>query len=259
MNPLNAVTTEELGEGIVRITMRDEQSKNTFSDAIIDGLATQFERIAGREDCKVVILTGYGNYFASGGTQEALLYLSEGKGTFAEISARKGATGTNLYSLALECPVPVISAMQGHGVGGGFVMGLFADFVVLARESLYTTNFMKYGFTPGMGATFIVPEKLGPVLGGELLLTAKSYYGAELQKRGVPFPVVPRSEVPDHALELARSLAEKPRLSLVTLKAHLVRGIRAQLADVIERELTMHATTFEQPEVRERIKVLFGN
>ena len=51
--------------------------------------------------------------------------------------------------------------MQGHGIGGGFVVGLFADFVILSRESVYSTNFMKYKFTPGMGATYIVPKKIG--------------------------------------------------------------------------------------------------
>lgn len=66
-------------------------------------------------------------------------------------------------------------------------MDLFADFVILSKESIYTTNFMKYGFTPGMGATFILPQKLGISLAEEMLLAAKTYRGEELQKRAIPF------------------------------------------------------------------------
>lgn len=255
----NVVTLQEVQAGIALVTMQDHASKNTFSNALIRGLGDTFEAIRNEPRYKVVILTGYDNFFCSGGTQESLLYLSEGKGTFTDIAESSGKTGTSLYSLALNCPIPVISAMQGHGIGGGFVMGLFSDFVVLSRESIYTTNFMKYGFTPGMGATLVLPQKLGLPLAQEMLMMAKTYYGEELQKRGVPFPVVPRAEVVAYALEQARVLAEKPRLSLVTLKDHLVAGLREKLPTFIEQELVMHKKTFNQPEVRERIKSLFGN
>jgi polyketide biosynthesis enoyl-CoA hydratase PksI len=117
---------------------------------------------------------------------------------------------------------------------------------------------MKYGFTPGMGATYIVPKKLGISLAEELLLTAANYRGAELEKRGVPFPVLPREQVMSHALELAQQLAEKPRFSIITLKDHLVAPLRAELPRVIEQELAMHRKTFHQEEVKERIISLFG-
>ena len=134
---------------------------------------------------------------------------------------------------------------------------LFADFVILSRESVYTTNFMKYGFTPGMGATYIIPKKLGISLGEELLLNAGNYRGADLEKRGVPFPVYARSEVPGQALQLARQIAEKPRLSLMTLTAHLVAPVRQELPAIIAQEVAMHDQTFHQPEVKERIIPLF--
>ena len=245
----DVVLLQDLDTGVVQVKMQDKAHKNTFSPELMRGLGEAFETVKRREDCKVVILTGYDSYFASGGTREALLSLSEGKGKF---------TDTNLYSLALDCPIPVISAMQGHGVGGGFAMGLFSDIVILSRESLYTTNFMRYGFTPGFGTTLILPRKLGICLAEEMMMSAKNYYGEELQKRGVPFPVLPRSEVMEYALDLARTIAEKPRVSLVTLKDHLVAELREQLPRFVEREVAMHEATFHQPEVRENILALFG-
>ncbi len=107
---------------------------------------------------------------------------------------------------------------------------MFADFPILSRESIYTTNFMKYGFTPGMGATFILPRKLGITLAEEMMIVARTYRGEELQRRGVPFPVLPRAEVAAYAFDLAKDIAEKPRISLVTLKDHLVASLRTGLA-----------------------------
>jgi len=245
----SVIDFHEIEPGIALITMQDREHKNTFSEQFVLGMMESFERIRSRSTYKVVILTGYDTYFASGGTQEGLLSIYEGKVEFTDV---------NIYSLPLNCEIPVIAAMQGHGIGGGFVLGLFSDFVILGRESVYTTNFMKYGFTPGMGATFILPEKLGICLAEELLLNAANFRGAELEKRGIPFPVLPRAEVLDHALQLARQVAEKPRVSLITLKDHLVKRIRDRLPEVIEQELAMHEKTFHQEEVKDRIMTLFG-
>jgi polyketide biosynthesis enoyl-CoA hydratase PksI len=245
----SVIDLQEIEPGIVQVRMQDRANKNTFSGELIEGLIRSFEAIGHESTYKVVILTGYDNYFASGGTKEGLLAIHEGLAKF---------TNNNIYSLALDCKIPVISAMQGHGIGGGFVMGLCSDFVILSRESVYTTNFMKYGFTPGMGATFIVPKKLGFSLAEEMLLNGGNYRGAELEKRGVPFPVLPREEVLPYAVELARQLAEKPRFSLITLKDHLVASLREELPGFIEKEVEMHEKTFHQSGVKERINTLFG-
>ncbi len=248
--PESVVVVRDASDGVLEIRMQDRANRNTFSTELAEGLMDAFRRVAGRPEYRVVILTGYDSYFASGGTKEGLLLLSAGKGKF---------TDRDFYSLALHCPIPVIAAMQGHGIGGGFALGMFADFPILSRESVYTTNFMKYGFTPGMGATFILPRKLGISLAEEMMMVARTYRGEELQKRGIPFPVLPRAEVMEHALELAATLAEKPRISLVTLKDHLVGPLRAGLPEVIDQELVMHEKTFHRPEVKDRIESLFGN
>lgn len=245
----SVVHLHEVEPGIVQITMEDRENKNTFTEALSFGLMKAFKHIDETPEYKVVILTGFDTFFCSGGTQEGLLALSNGEGKFTDFA---------LYSLPLDCKVPVISAMQGHGIGGGFILGMFADFVLLSRESVYTTNFMKYGFTPGFGSTFILREKLGLPLSQEMLMKAANYRGAELQERGIAFPVYPRSEVLEEAYKLARQLAEKPRVSLITLKDHLVADIREKLPEVVEKEVAMHDKTFHQPEVKERIQSLFG-
>jgi polyketide biosynthesis enoyl-CoA hydratase PksI len=244
----DVVVLSEPADGVVQITMQDQLSKNSFSKELMAGIADAFQRIKNDQRYKVAILTGYENYFCCGGTKEELVAIYKGEMNFRELE---------FFTLPLECEIPVISAMQGHGIGGGFVFGLYSDHSILGKENIYATNFMKYGFTPGMGATLMAPLRLGEVIGNEMLYSAESYRGGELKERGVPLKVVPKSEVLNEAMRLAQSMAEKPRLSLVTLKEHLTAGIKARLPAIISKELEMHEITFHQREVAERIESFF--
>ncbi|BBB93450.1 MAG TPA: polyketide synthase [Methylomusa anaerophila] len=251
-NPMTeaAVDFREVEPGIVQLTMQDRVNKNTFSYELVTGLFQAFESIQANPNYKAVVLTGYDSYFASGGTKEVLLDIYEGKMKF---------TDHNIYSLALDCKIPVIAAMQGHAIGAGWSMGMFCDLIVMSRESIYTSNYLKYGFTPGAGATLIFPEKIGISLTQEILYTGNNFYGSELQSKGIPFPVLPRKEVLPYALQLAKTLAEAPRETLIALKDLMVEPIREKLSLAFAREVQMHEKTFvNQPEVKERIQSLYG-
>lgn len=249
----NVVSLEYIKEKIALIRMHDEKNKNTFTEELISGIIECIEEAENNQNCKCIVMTGFGNYFATGGTKDALLAIQEGRNSF--LDATSG--GKNVYSIPLTCKIPVIAAMQGHAIGGGLAMGLFSDFVFLAREGVYTASFMKYGFTPGFGSTCIFPEKLGLVLGTEFLMSAKTYRGAELENRGVPFEIYPRNQVLNKALEFAELLVEKPRKSLELLKARLTEEIREKLPKAVEKELSMHDETFHLPEVKENILKLY--
>ncbi|WP_166923272.1 polyketide synthase [Flavobacterium poyangense] len=243
------VSIKEITNDIVQITMQDKESRNTFSKELIEGLKLAFAGIKQKQEYKVVILTGYDSYFSCGGTQDELQQIYDGKLKFTEL---------DFFTAPIECDIPVIAAMQGHAIGGGLVFGCYADFQILGKENIYTANFMKYGFTPGMGATYMLPLRFGSVLGAEMLFTAESYRGGELQERGVSLQVVPKKEVVAEAIVLAKKLAEKPRLSLVTLKKHMTSKIKVHLKEIFEQELEMHEITFQQSQVKENINALFG-
>ncbi len=236
--------------GVAALAMEDREGSNTFTLALVTALFERFAEVAADPGLKVVVLHGYESVFCAGGTLGELLEIADGTRSFDD----KG-----FYRLLLDCPLPVIAAMQGHAMGGGFVFGLYADVVLLAREALYGTNFMKYGFTPGMGATLVVPHKLGPALAAEMLFSARAYHGGRLAERGVPFPVLPRAEVVPQALALAAELADKPRPALTLLKARLTAELRARLPEAVAEERRMHEATFAAPEIRARIAARFGN
>lgn len=222
-------------EGILVIRMEDRQAKNMFSKAFVEGVEEVFAHIKTSSAYKAVILTGYDSYFACGGTQESLLAIQEGKEKF---------TDARIYQLAMECEVPVIAAMQGHGLGGGWTLGMFADFVVMSEQSRYVSPYMDYGFTPGAGATLILPRQLGVDLANESLLTARPYTGTQLRDRGLLLPVSSRGEVLPTAMALAKQIAQMPRSRLVRFKQKLTRSVLAVVDETYRRELAMHDQTF---------------
>ncbi len=236
--------------GVAEVVMNDQEHSNQFTRSLVEGLFLAFEGIQRNPEIRAVVVHGYGPVFCTGGTKEELLGIVDGKIQFDSVP---------LYRLLLDCELPVISAMQGHALGGGLVFGLYADMVILSEESLYSSNFIRYGFTPGMGATLIMPEKLGCALATEMMLTARSYHGGELRTRGVPFPVLKRDEVIPLALSLAKNIATRPTVTLKLLKQALIKDIVSELPDAVRRETEMHNVTFAQPEVRERIEALFGS
>ncbi|NER22529.1 MAG: SDR family NAD(P)-dependent oxidoreductase [Symploca sp. SIO1B1] len=232
------VQLAELGNGIVQITMKDEKNRNSFSRKFIDKLFQCFESVSQNPTYQVVILAGTSHYFSTGATQEQLQSIFREEIKFTDFY--------EILTLALDCPIPVIAAMEGHALGGGLNLGLYADFIVLSRESFYANNLMKYGLTPVGSTSFILPKKLGAELGQEMIYTGRQYRGAELAQRGIPFPVLPRKEVLKYAHKLAKEIAEKPRLSLLALKENLTEEIRSKLPAVVSQELEMHEKTFQQ-------------
>lgn len=244
-----SVLYEKISSEIALLRLNEPESGNTFTTGIIEGIQRYTDRVAEDNLIKVVILTGTKNHFCCGGTKRELEDICCGRLSFSDLS---------FYRTLLDLDVMTISAMQGHALGGGLVMGLYADVVVLANESIYSANFMNYGFTPGMGATYMLPKKLGYALGSELLYTGNNYYGRQLAHRGAGVLVVDRNDVVQKATELARDLADKPRVSLQLLKAALTSDIKRELESVVQWELAMHDVSFRQDVVRERINAMGG-
>lgn len=242
------------------VTLEEREYKNTFTLRLVNGLKEIFEKTIPQDpEIKVVIVQGYDQYFCCGGTKEGLLELTEGTGKEAGDAKARRFTDLNFHDLLLRCEVPVIAAMSGHTLGGGLAFGCYADILVMGEQCIYSANFLRYGFTPGLGATYIIPLKIGRLLGTEMLYNARNYFGAELKERGVTAKVVKKQEVFGAAMEIAKELAEKPALSLKALKKCLTKKIRLEIPDVIQEEVAMHQVTFTQTEVLGRIETLFGN
>ena len=239
------VTAAAHPEGIVVVKMEDREAKNMFSEALLEGMTEVLSHIEQTPGYKVVILTGYDSYFASGGTKEGLLAIQAGQMKF---------TDHKLFQWALDCKLPVIAAMQGHGIGAGWTLGMFADVVLLSEESRYVSPYMNYGFTPGAGATYILANKMGHDLARESLLTGEPFTGRELKQRGLQLRVLPRAEVYGAAMALARQMAQASRSRLMGLKHQWTGHVQQVLEETYRLELAMHEKTFvDQPDTLAQI------
>ena len=221
-------------DGVVLVRLEDRDARNMFSDAMIAGLQEVFDRIAAAPGYKAVVLTGYDTYFSSGGTRDGLKSIQEGKVRFTDL---------DVFQLPMRCPLPVIAAMQGHGIGAGWTLGLFCDAVLFSEESRYVSPYMNFGFTPGAGATGILPARLGFDLARDSLFTGREITGAELARRNPLLTVLPRDRVLEEALALARSVARHARADLLPWKAARIAPQFDAWQSLFAREVAMHETT----------------
>ncbi|MDQ3288638.1 MAG: polyketide synthase [Pseudomonadota bacterium] len=236
--------------GVVLVRLEDRDARNMFSDALIAGLQEVFEHIRLSSNYKAVVLVGYDTYFSSGGTRDGLKAIQQGKVRF---------TDHDVFHLPMRCHLPVIAAMQGHGIGAGWTLGLFSDCVIFSQESSYVSPYMDFGFTPGAGASRVLPEKLGFDLARESLFTSREMPGQELARRNPHLTVVPRDRALTDALALASELSRNSRGDLIAWKSAHVSHRLADWKDLFAREVRMHeATLVGQTDALARIEKRFG-
>jgi polyketide biosynthesis enoyl-CoA hydratase PksI len=213
----------------------------------IPRLAQAVSAILPRARC--VVLTGGPEVFNSGASAAGLA--DAGRPITDYVAA--------IPRLLLDIPVPTIAAMAGHGIGGGLLLGLWCDCVVLAADRLYGANFMALGFTPGMGATVALEDCLGALLAREMLYTGQMLTGRELRERGAPLPhVLPRGEVEARAMALAGAMAEAPGESARLLRRTLSARRRVRLEAALLDEAHMHGRVFADPGTRAGIAERMG-
>lgn len=236
---------ERGADGIGVVAMRDEVGKNAMSEPFVRELVARLAEATAWDELRVLVLTGLPDMFSSGATREVLVGLVRGSLAPSDILLPKAV---------LDVPVPVIAAMEGHGIGGGFALGLCADLVVIARESRYGASFMNMGFTPGMGMTELLLHVMTPAQAHELLFTGEPRKGAAFVGASGFNAILPRAEVLPHAMNLAARIAEKPRRALEMLKRTLSLPRRQAFERTHTVETLMHRVSFADPAARQGIE-----
>jgi polyketide biosynthesis enoyl-CoA hydratase PksI len=239
------IKLERLEPGISLIRIDDPDTRNRLGERTCRQLMAALGDVASDGETKALILAGRADAFCSGASLDVLRMVARG-----ELAVRD----LMLPAQLLEVPVPVIGALEGHAVGGGLALALCCDFSVAAEECRYGINFAALGFTPGMGVTALLPLFVGHAYAGEMILTAKFYKGRELIGRGLFNHVVPAARVFEVALDLARSVADKPRQVLELIKGSLALAKRQALLEGMAREHLMHAISFNQPGIESIIE-----
>jgi polyketide biosynthesis enoyl-CoA hydratase PksI len=219
------------------LQLADHASKNALSEELVHELYARLADVAADTRIHALVLSGLPEVFCAGASLPLLR---------AVVHGRVAPTDILLGKAILELPVPVVAALEGHAVGGGFALGLCADMVILARESRYGANFMNMGFTPGMGMTRLLEQVMSPAQARELLFTGEARKGADFGGGAGFNYILPRREVLPKALDLAARIAEKPRRTLELLKRTLALPRRQAFAATHTLESLMHEVSFAQ-------------
>jgi polyketide biosynthesis enoyl-CoA hydratase PksI len=239
------VTTDRLEEGIYRLRLDDPEQGNRLTAALCADLLEALADLAVKSDLRVLLLQGTRAVFCAGASREALERISTGAFEVRELE---------LPARVLGFPVPVVAALEGHAVGGGLILALCADVVVASESSRYGVNFTDLDFTPGMGATALLPALAGHGFAAEMMLTAKLYKGRELAGRGLFQHVVAPRQVEPVALEIARRIAEKPKHVVELVKETLAAPRLRALEAALDREQKMHRDCFSRPGIAASIR-----
>jgi polyketide biosynthesis enoyl-CoA hydratase PksI len=228
---------------VAEVTLDDEPHRNGITAALREALPRALRYVHEETPARAIVLRGRPEVFCSGGTYDELV---------AESPVRT-PLAWDFVTAPATCPLPVIAAAQGAAVGGGLLLALYADLTVLSDSSGYAANFMGYGFTPGLGATYLLPAVFGRALGTEMLYTARPYRGRELAARGAASLVVAHDAVPDQARRAAERVARAPREAVELLKRQIAGPRLRSARAAFRRELPSHISTLTSAEARRRI------
>jgi polyketide biosynthesis enoyl-CoA hydratase PksI len=242
------VTVGAVEEGVFVLHMDDEANRNRLSEELSGEIIGALRSLAQEPALRVLVITGRSDVFCAGATLDQLEKMTAG-----EMPTRALSIPEHMLSF----PLPIIGALEGHAVGGGLSMALCCDMTIAAEGSRYGANFTEMGFTPGMGIISLLPMQVGHCFACEMLLGAKLYKGRELSRRNLFSEVVPAREVKRVALDLAHTIAGKPRDVLSMVKEALAVPRRRALADSTMVERLMHLSSFGNPQSRALIRSMY--
>jgi enoyl-CoA hydratase/carnithine racemase len=156
-------------------------------------------------------------------------------GAQTERRQRRLEDGNPLYEAGVRLFAsrkPVVGAIQGAAVGGGFGLALMPDFRVVCPEARFTANFVKLGFHPGFGLTWTLPRLVGQQRAALMFMTGRRIDGTTAHQWGMADVLTEQSNVRDAAVALAAEIAENAPLAVMSVRATLRGGtaeaVRAQ-------------------------------
>lgn len=230
----------EVADGVATVTLNRPEKLNALTLDVYADLRDLLAELPHRDDVRVLVLTGEGRGFCSGGDVEEIIGELQKMET-AELLEFTRMTGAVVKALR-ECPMPVIAAVNGVAAGAGSVIALASDFRLLARSAKFAFLFTKVGLADAdMGSAYLLPRLVGLGRATELLMLGDKLPAERAEAIGLATHIVDDEDLPATAAALARRLADGPALAYSTTKVLLTRELDMDLGSSIELEAITQA------------------
>ncbi|MDH4279865.1 MAG: enoyl-CoA hydratase/isomerase family protein [Acidimicrobiia bacterium] len=236
-------------DGIRTITLNRPDSLNAMNRRLIGDVATAFDEANDDPHTKVIIFTGAGRAFCAGDDRHEHIHPG------SETEARRLVDAIQRATTAIVLGAkPVVGAINGWAVGGGFEWAINCDFGIWAQSARGFFPEVSLNLFVTGGVTALLPALVGLNNAREMLFFGDEYTAAELAELGVAWKVVPDDQLMEAAVETATRLADLPVLSTRAMKRTLNRVTTAELVRAMELETDATVAGFLDPETTLRLK-----
>jgi len=222
------VYTREGAAALIRINR--ERKLNALNRPILDAIMGRLDEVARDDAVCAVIITGTGRAFCAGA--DITEYWGGGQGAFIEYQR----LGRLLLDRVVEHPTPVIAAVNGFALGGGFELALACDLIVASEGATFGLPEPSLGLVPGGGGTQRLARTVGRYRAKDLLLTGRRLSAQEAREWGVIVAIAPEGEEVRAALDLASAIARQAPLATRALKRLVDEGADAALHTALSYE-----------------------
>lgn len=236
---------------VCEITLNRPEQRNAMAPELLQAFQQVIDKVKDDRDLRCVVITGSGANFCSGADFRSTLL---DRGNELPHDASYGIYRPFLS--ILDVPVPVIAAMNGHAIGGGFGLGLVCDLRVANREARYGANFARLGLHSGMAISYLLPRVCGVPRAAELLFTGRVFSGAEAAAMGIANHAVEPAQVLARARELADEIAANAPVAVRMMKRSLYRGLGWDPKSAGEVEALLQSRTLEMSDAKEGVAAL---
>ncbi len=221
-------------EGAVRVvTLNRPERLNAIDMAMLDGLDAALAGAEAADGVRAILLEGDGRAFSAGDDLEDQQRISAA-GPVAV--ARQVEVLQRISEHMLFGAKPVVGAVQGWAVGGGFAWTLNFDFALWADDAKGFLPEIAYGLFVSGGASWLLPRLAGPAFAREMILRGRRMGARDLLEAGIASRVVPAGQLRAEAMALAQELAALPPEGVARAKRALVGPDRAALEAAMRRE-----------------------
>jgi 2-(1,2-epoxy-1,2-dihydrophenyl)acetyl-CoA isomerase len=225
----------EAAEGVLRVTIDRPDRKGSLDAPAARRIVDTLEAASTDDTLRVVVLSSTGDDFCSGSDWVAANASGE-KPRTGSVQRRIPLQAHRIIALLFEIQLPVVAAVQGWAAGLGCQIALASDFTVAAEDGRFWLPFVKRGFTPDSGATWLVPRLVGVARAKELLLLGRPISGADAASWGMIHRSVRAAELTGAVDSLVDELRAGATVALGLTKNCINGALDGSLTEAMERE-----------------------